>query len=86
MRKRGGVDLEDLNVSHNRLGGKGFAEINNQLIIPWQHLKTLDVSFNYIEKVALTAVHEAVGEKIYGVTILRLDGNPFKPFSIYKLA
>jgi len=84
--KKGGVDIESINLSHNKLGDGGFCAINLELLTPDSDLESLNVAYNSITNIKLGIVLEAVSEKTYAVKSLRLDGNTFKNTTHHRLA
>lgn len=86
-RKRGGQDLEYLNLANNNLGQDGFAAITHQLILSdcYERL-TLNVANNCIEEIRLLIPIDSNSERIFNVSNLTLDGNLFKSTTLHKLA
>jgi Ran GTPase-activating protein (RanGAP) involved in mRNA processing and transport len=62
---RGGMQLQNLNLAHNKLGNSGFAAIVHVLLHPQSFLGRLNVSYNEISDVKLLSHADSLYEYIF---------------------
>lgn len=46
MNRKGGLEIQLLNLSYNKLGDMGFAAITHELLNPDIEIETLNIGFN----------------------------------------
>ena len=70
-----------MNLSNNKLGSLGFAEVMTELLNPESGLVNLDIGYNDVEEIRLKQSLDASLDKICTVTNLVMDGNVLKSYA-----
>ncbi len=81
MTERGGVNIESIILSRNKIGDKGATAIVTELLNPGVELDSLNLAHNDITNLKVDAAFDGVSDKILVVKNLILDGNQLFSFS-----
>lgn len=81
MSERGGVNIESIILSKNKLGDKGTTAIVTELLNRGVELDTLNLAHNGITNVKIDAAFDGISDKMLVVKNLILDGNQFFHYS-----
>ena len=75
---RGGRDLNDLNLSQNKIQDAGLTFIVHELLQHGNELETLNLAYNEIIDLKMPYNLEMIYDKNFAVTNLNLNGNKFR--------